>query len=210
MKKIFGALLIILSANSFAQHGAAAIKLGHFNPSAADGGFIIGYEGSHFVDSRLLFGWSIDWFHKNYVDKKLVSQFNEIGVGGNLSELRAKTNLHDFPLMINLTVKFPVGPLVDIFGTGGIGAEVLLINYRDFQDPDESEFKAAFDFNWRLGMGLLYIVGKRSEVFVELGYHSSAPSWEYDVTDSFGTQRTFEREYDMSALMARLGFRFYY
>jgi opacity protein-like surface antigen len=210
MKRILVLMLIAIASNIFPQHGAAAIKLGHFSPSASDGGFIIGYEGSHFVDERIMFGWSIDWFHKNYVDKKLVSQFNQAGIGGVSNELRAKTNLHDFPLMINLSVKFPVGPLFDVYGTGGIGAEILLINYRNYQNPDEDEFKAAFDFNWRLGAGLLYIVGRRSEVFVELGYHSSKPSWEYEVTDTFGTKRTFEREYDMSGVMARLGFRFYY
>lgn len=209
MNKIIGLIVLLFSINTFAQHGAAAIKLGHFSPSASDGGFIVGYEGSHFVDSRLLFGWSIDWFHKNYVDKKLVSQFNQAGVGGTSNELRAKTNLHDFPLMINLTARFPVAQLIDVYGTGAIGAEILLINYRNYQNPDEDEFKAAFDFNWRLGAGLIYIVGKRSEVFLELGFHSSKPSWEYEVNDTFGS-RTFEREYDMSGLLARVGFRFYY
>lgn len=210
MKHFILIIFLIISANGFAQRGAAAIKLGHFSPSASDGGFIVGYEGSHFVDSRLLFGWSIDWFHKNYVDKNLVSQFNEIGVGGTLNELRAKTNLHDLPLMVNFTAKFPIAPLFDVYATGGIGAEILLIHFRNFQNPDESELKAAFDFNWRAGLGLLYIVGRRSEVFVELGYHSSKPSWEYDVTSTSGITRTFEREYDMSGVMARLGFRFYY
>lgn len=210
MKIILLVISLFITSNIFAQNGAAAIKLGHFSPAASDGGFIIGYEGSLFVDSRLLFGWSFDWFHKNYVDKKLISQFNQIGVGGASSELRAKTNLHDFPLMINLTAKFPVSPFFDVFATGGIGAEILLINYRNYQNPDGDEFKAAFDFNWRLGVGVLYPVGRMSELFLELGYHSSKPSWEYEVNEFAQPTRTFEREYDMSGVMARLGFRFYY
>jgi hypothetical protein len=210
MKTYLLFLLFLLSTSSFAQSGMAAIKLGYFNPSAADGGFIIGYEGGKYIDENFTFGWSIDWFHKNYVDKKLVSEFNDIyGIaGGTVNELRAKTNLHDFPLMLNATAKFPVSYFTKFYITGGIGAEVLLIHYRNFQNPDDSEFQGAFDFNWRIGFGFLYEVGRRSDIFAEMTYHSSKPSWTYEVDD--GRKRTFEREFDMSGLMMRVGFRFYY
>ncbi|MCK7520804.1 MAG: hypothetical protein MZV64_25435 [Ignavibacteriales bacterium] len=82
--------------------------MGFFNPTATDGGFIIGYEGGKIIDERLIFGWSVDWFHSNYVDKKLVSEFNQvypIGIG-EVNELRAKTNLHEFPILLNLGVSF--------------------------------------------------------------------------------------------------------
>jgi hypothetical protein len=207
-------LVIIICSFSlpvFAQWNTAAIKFGVFNPSAADGGFIIGYEGGPFVDNGFSFGWSIDWFHRDYVDKKLVAEFNDYyGIGrGSINELRAKTNLHDFPLMLNATAKFPVSPFVKMFLTGGIGGEVLLIHYRNFQNPDESEFQAAFDFNWRAGIGLVYELGYRSEIFGELSYHRSMPSWTYEVEEQ-GYKRFFEREFDMSGMMARIGFRFYY
>lgn len=213
MQKILILFIMVFSNAAFAQWGTAAIKLGHYSPSAAEGGFIIGYEGGRFIDYGFNFGWSIDWFHKSYVDKKLVSEFNEVyGIsGGEINELRAKTNLHDFPLMAQVTGKFPVAPFTKIFMTFGIGAEVLLIHYRNFENTDESEFQGAFDFNWRLGAGGLYELGPRSEIFGELTYHSSQPSWEYEVENrAAGTKRTFEREFDMSGLMARIGFRFYY
>ncbi|OGU47274.1 MAG: hypothetical protein A2000_06030 [Ignavibacteria bacterium GWB2_36_8] len=212
MKKVFILFIILIQSTLFAQWGTSSIKMGHFSPSATEGGFIIGYEGGKYIDRGFNFGWSIDWFHKSYVDKKLVAEFNEFyGIaGGSINELRAKTNIHDFPLMITATAKFPVSPFVNAFLSGGIGAEVLIIHYRDFQNTDESELHGAFDFNWRLGFGIGYELGRRSEIFGEIAYHSSTPSWEYDVTDNNGFKRTFEREFDMSGIMARVGFRFYY
>jgi len=213
MKNVLLLMLVILTAEINAQRGTTAIKFGHFSPAASEGGFIIGYEGGRLLDRDLIFGWSIDWFHRNYVDKKVVNDFNQMygGVGGSINELRAKTNIHDFPFMISLTGNFPVAPFTKVFLTGGIGAEVLLISYRNFQNPDQDEFKGAFDFNWRLGIGALYMIGRNADIFIEMDYHNSEPSWEYEVDDpNSNFNRTYERVFDMSGLMARLGFRFYY
>jgi len=212
MKKIFLLFFFLIPAAAFSQWGTSAIKLGHFNPAASEGGFIIGYEGGKYIEYGFNFGWSIDWFHKSYVDRKLVAEFNELyGIaGGSINELRAKTNLHDLPVMLTATAKFPVSPLVNLLVNGGIGAEILIIHYRNFQNTDKSELQGAFDFNWRLGLGLSFDLGRRSELFGELTYHSSMPSWEYEVEGEDGIKRTFEREFDMSGMMARIGFRFYY
>jgi len=212
MKNIFLLFFFLIPAAAFSQWGTSAIKLGHFNPAASEGGFIIGYEGGKYIDYGFNFGWSIDWFHKSYVDRKLVAEFNELyGIaGGSINELRAKTNLHDLPVMLTATAKFPVSPLVNLLVNGGIGAEILIIHYRNFQNTDKSELQGAFDFNWRLGLGLSFDLGRRSELFGELTYHSSMPSWEYEVEGEDGIKRTFEREFDMSGMMARIGFRFYY
>lgn len=211
MKKFFLILLLFLPGFTYSQGSSAAIKLGYFDPSGIDGGFIIGYEGSRYIDAGLSFGWSIDWFHRNYIDKRVVNDFNDLygGVGGSINELRAKTNLHDFPFMINLTGKFPASPFIKIFLSGAIGAELLLVNYRNFQNPEDDEFKAAFGFNWRLGLGALYEIGPRSDVFIEFNYHYSQPSWEYEM-ESTGQTRVYERIFDMSGLMTRVGVRFYY
>ncbi|OGU77810.1 MAG: hypothetical protein A2V93_07910 [Ignavibacteria bacterium RBG_16_34_14] len=212
MKKIFLLVFFLFPATTFSQWGTSAIKFGHFNPAASEGGFIIGYEGGKYIDYGFNFGWSIDWFHKSYVDKKLVAEFNELyGIaGGSVNELRAKTNLHDLPVMLTATARFPVSHFVNLLINGGIGAEILIIHYRSFQNTDKSELQGAFDFNWRLSLGLSFDLGRRSELFGELTYHSSMPSWEYEVEGEDGIKRTFEREFDMSGMMARIGFRFYY
>lgn len=213
MKAFVVLFVIIFSAVSFGQRGTGAIKLGHYIPSATEGGFIIGYEGGKFIDRNLNIGLSLDWFHKSFVDKNLIRDFEEIyGIGGGaINELRAKTTLNDFPLMLNLTAKFPMAPFVKFFVTGGLGGEVLFISYRNFQNPDDNEFKAAFDFNWQIGTGILYELGYRSEIFGELSYHSSAPGWEYEIYDPYlGRDRIYERSFDMSGVMFRVGVRFYY
>lgn len=210
MKKLVLIFSLISVCNSFAQLNSASIKLGFFNPTATNGGFIIGYEGGKIIDERLIFGWSVDWFHSSYVDKKLVSDFNEAYGFGQINELRAKTNLNEFPILLNFRAEFPVAPFTHIYGTGGVGVEFLLINYRSFQNPDNDDIKAAFDFSWRIGAGILYRIGSRSEIFGQLDYHSSEPSWEYEVNDSNLGKRIFERSFDMSGIMARVGLRFFY
>jgi len=200
-----------MSASAFAQFGSSAVKLGFFSPSAAAGGFIIGYEGAREIDEYFLAGFSLDWYHKTYVDRKLVDDINSSFGSGSINELRAKTTIHDFPIMFSATGRFPVAPRTSLYVTGGIGAEMLIVNFRNFENPDNDEFKVAFDLNWRLGFGSSYELGRNSEIFGEITYHNSAPSWEFEVDNPNGLgKKTFERVFDMSGVMARVGLRFYY
>lgn len=212
MKYITILCFILSTTFTYSQWGTSSIKLGYFNPSAADGGFIVGFDAGQFVDKNFSWNFSFDWFHKNYVDKKLVAELNsQYGTSGTINELRAKTNIHDFPVMLNVIAKFPLNPRSQFYVTGGLGAEVLLINYRNFQNPEQDEFEAAFDFNWRIGLGASFALGASSEVFTELTYHHSNPSWQYEAEDqNTFPVRYFERSYDMSGVMGRIGFRFYY
>jgi len=111
MKTFILLLFFSISTATYAQWGMGAIKIGHFSPSATDGGFIIGFEGGRAIDRNLSIGVSLDWFHKDFVDKQLVHNLDDIyGLGGgSINVLRAQTNLHDLPLMLNLTASFPAG-----------------------------------------------------------------------------------------------------
>lgn len=212
MKKVLIVFLLFVTSTALAQ-GSAALKLGLFDPGATGSGFIIGYEGQNRIDERFSIGWSVDWFNKNYVDKNLVKEFDDFfGVpNSELNELRAKTNLHSIPVMFTVTGYFPVSYRVKAFATAGFGAEMLLIFYNDYSDPEKDEFHAAFDFNWRLGAGVLYEVSSRTDGFVEIGYHGSEPSWTFDVTDpTTHKKRTFERTFDMSGILMRVGMRFFF
>lgn len=212
MKKYFCLILLIAPALTFAQTHMGSIKLGIFDPSATDAGFMIGYEGGWAVDRNFSLGWSIDWFNKSYVDQNLVSQFNDFyGLNSSLNELRATTNLHAIPIMGNATISWPVAPRVFGYFTGSAGIEALLIYYHDYNNPDNSDFQSAFDIAWQIAGGVAYELGPRSDVILELGYHYSQPSWDYDVTDpSTGQTRTFQRSFNMSGFMMRTGFRFYF
>lgn len=210
MKKYFICFLFIPFMLN-AQSHFGTIKAGIFGPSATEVGFILGYEGGWRIDENVSFGWSVDWFHKNYIDKGYVTQLNEFygPINSSLNELRATTNLHSIPIMGNVNVGWPIADRTKIYFTGSVGIEALLIFYRNYDSPDNSTLKVAYDFNWRLGGGVMYELGRRSDVIMELAYHSSKPSYQYSVDDN-GRKRIFERSFDMSGLMLRMGIRFYY
>jgi hypothetical protein len=211
MKKLI-LLCVFIPVMLFGQERIGAVKAGLYSPSATESGFIIGYEGSWEVDENFMFGFSADWFNKKYVDKKLVYDFdNFFGIESELNELRAKTNLHSIPLMFTVNAGKYVAPRTRAYFTASAGLDVLLIFYRNYENPEEDEFQGALDFAWRLGGGVSYELGSRSDVFAELTYHASKPSWEYEVKDpKTGRTKIFERSFDMNGIMLRFGFRFYF
>lgn len=210
MKKIFVLLFLVLPFSINAQGKYASIKLGLFSPGATSTGFIIGYEGGKNIDEIFSYGYSVDWFHKTYVDETLVNEFNNFyGPTTTLNELRAKTNLHAIPVMVSITGGWYVADRTRAFITGGAGIEMLLVYYQNYDNPNNDEFKAAFDFAWRLGGGVSYELGERSDGFLEIDYHYSQPSWQFTAQNG-GQIRTFERKFDMSGIMMRVGVRFYF
>ncbi|MCX6174594.1 MAG: hypothetical protein NTZ27_07590 [Ignavibacteriales bacterium] len=212
MRKIIYLFIVLIPVILSAQTKFGTIKAGLFSPSATESGFILGYEGGWIIDDNFFVGWSADWFNKNYVDQKFVNQINDVyGPNSTLNELRAKTNLHSIPLMGSVTGNWLIAERTRAFVTGAAGLEVLLVFYRDYTNPNDNKFQGAFDFCWRLGFGVMYELGKRSDAIAEISYHSSTPSWQYNVLDAnTGTRHTFERSYDMSGLLMRVGFRFYF
>lgn len=211
MKKLI-IIIALLTINIFSQWNTGAVKLGYFNPTATEGGFIIGFEGGKHFDKYMSWNWSLDWFHRNYVDKRLISELNQFypGANGEINELRASTNIHDFPFMLGMSARFPISNRAQFYATGSIGGEMLIVNYRNFQNPTNDEFEVAFDFNWRVGIGAAFAISARSEFFGEITYHESHPSWTYDDTEFYYPNGILERSYDMSGFMTRVGIRFFY
>lgn len=212
MKRLIILFILVNNLSAFGQWNTGAVKLGYFNPSATEGGFIIGFEGGKHIDKFFSWNWSLDWFNRNYIDKKLVSELNYYypGAIGEVNELRASTNIHDFPLMFGFTARFPTSNRSHFYASGFMGVELLIINYRNFQEPMDDEFEAAFDFNWRISLGAAFALSPRSELFGEITYHRSHPSWTY-IDENFNYPATvLERSYNMSGFMSRVGIRFFY
>ena len=211
MKKLAIFLMVLLPVSISAQAKYGSFKLGFFSPGATSTGFIIGYEGGKNIDEIFSYGYSADWFHKSYIDESLVNDFNNFnGLTTSVNELKAKTNLHAIPLMVSITGGWYVSDKTRAFITGGAGLEVLLVYYKNYDNPDNDEFKSAFDFAWRIGGGVAYEVGRRSDVFVELDYHYSQPSWQFTAQNALNQTKTFERKFDMSGMMMRVGVRFFF
>jgi hypothetical protein len=119
------------------------------------------------------------------------------------------------PIVFSLTGRYSVNRNFDVYVSGGFGVDVLLIFYRSYQNPDEDNLKIAGDFAYVLSVGGIAPIGSRSEILAELTYHSSMPSWQYEVETvspitNVKTKKVFERAFDMSGIMARIGFKFYY
>jgi len=210
MKKIT-LFLSLIPALLFGQYNSAAINFGYFNPSATNGGFIIGYKGEKFVDRNLSIGWSISWFHKEYVDKILLGEVEQYYgvIDGSVTENKATTNMHSVPLMFSLTSYFPVLPIVSAYITGSAGLEGLMIIYNNFQNENENTVKTAWDFSWEIGTGLSYKLGNRSDFFAEVAYHNSNPSWNYKLEDQqTGEVKSLEQSFDMSGVAFKFGFKF--
>ena len=216
MKKMILVFLLATLTVSFAQSNAAAIKLGFFSPSAVDGtGFIIGYEGGKHIDEALDVCWSVDWFSKEWEDKDAEgnAENNIPGLNGDTYKAISNTSINDIPVMFSITAKFPINNKTKWFLTGGLGAEILLASYHSYdetiggveEDKVTDEYEVAVDWNWRAGAGVLYNLGQRSELFGEVTFHYSLPSFSYDVNDI-----PYEREYDMKGILGRVGVRYYF
>lgn len=213
MKKLLFILFCSLPILTLAQRHSAAISFGHFNPSATEGGFQLGYKGEKFVDRNLSLGWGVSWFHKNFVDEVLLDQVvNYYGVvDAQISEQLSTTNLHSIPLMASATAYIPLFPVVSLYITGSAGAEALLIFYKNLENEDQNEFKSAWDFSWQLGTGLAYKIGNRSDIYGEISYHNSNPNWNYTITDpESGDTRHLEQSFDMSGVALKFGFKFFW
>ena len=214
MKKNLLFILFVFAVSISAQGNANIIKIGMFDPQATNMGFIIGYERLYPIDEHLETGWSVDWFHKNYIDQKYVTEINreyQGNIDSELNELRATTNLHEIPVLFNVDYTRPVGENISAYLEGSLGAELMFIFYRNFINPDDDELKATIDFSWRITAGASIAIGSRSSLIGEVSYHSSKPSWTYKVKDPVtDTEKTFERSFDMSGILIRLGVKFYY
>lgn len=53
MKRLIILFILVNNLSAFGQWNTGAVKLGYFNPSATEGGFIIGFEGGKHIDKFL-------------------------------------------------------------------------------------------------------------------------------------------------------------
>jgi hypothetical protein len=211
MKKYLFIAVAVMMFSLTGQQKIGAIKAGMMFPQACEGGFDLGIEYGLHIDTNLDVSLSLDWFKKEFEDKDAKGEYEEIpGLTADQLVKLSETTIYDFPLMVAVTAKFPFTDKVKWFATGALGAEMLYASYNTF-DGDEMDEKSelAFDFNWRLGGGAIYNLGQRSEVFGEIAYHYSKPSYEYE-DEIGGTEYTLEREYDMSGILSRVGVRFFF
>lgn len=208
MKKIVVLFLILLSsAACLHAENMAAVKLGFQTPQATETGFLIGFETGRRIDEKLDVGFSLDWFQKEFEDKDYRNDLEGSieGLDEDVYKKASETTIYSFPIMGNVTFKFPLENKITINAHGGLGAEMLIADYNKYDEDNseiEEETEVAFGFNWRIALGASYELGSNSDIMAELGYHSSTPS--------FDDEDNFTHEYDMSGIIGRVGIRFYF
>ena len=206
MKKIMMLLGLLLVFSIYSQGKIGAIKAGMFFPGACDGGFDLGLEYGLHVDTNLDVSAEMGWFKKDYTDKGYIGDtaLGDSVIVGTKYEKLGETTIYDFPVMVMVTAKFPLNFRYKWFVNGGLGAEMLYASVEtyDANDGTNEESTLAFDFNWRLGGGMIYNLGERSELLAEVSYHNSLPSIEDD--------NGIVTEYDMSGIRGRVGVRFFF
>ncbi|MCK5759894.1 MAG: outer membrane beta-barrel protein [Candidatus Delongbacteria bacterium] len=208
MKKITIITILIAIMSMYSQGKIGAIKAGMFFPGACEGGFDLGVEYGLHIDTNLDVAVEMGWFKKDFEDEDIKDEYESIpGLTADDLRVLSETTIYDFPVMVMVTAKFPINFNYKWFATGGLGAEMLYASYNTMDD--DGKYELAFDFNWRLGGGIIYNLGERSEVLAEVGYHYSKPSYEYE-DDYAGNTYTFKREYDMSGILGRVGVRFFF
>ena len=205
MKKMIAIMIVTAAFGLSAQKNMGAIKAGMFFPQACDGGFDLGFEYGYHIDTNLDVGLSLDWFKKEFTDKDYIGDVENIegDLSGTQYKNIGKVTIYDFPVMVSVTAKFPINNKLKWFALGGLGAEMLYASLEAYEDASGTyeESVLAFDFNWRLGGGIMYNLGARSEIFGELAYHYSKPSFDDD--------NDITTEYDMSGILSRVGVRFF-
>jgi len=158
MKKYMLLAITIFAFSIYAQQKIGAIKAGMFFPQACDGGFGIGLEYGLHIDKNLDVALGLDWFKKEFTDKEYVGDVEDLDgyIDGTQYSNLGDVTIYDFPLMLSVTAKFPIGQTAKWFATGGLGAEMLYASLTAYDEDEQDtveESVLAFDFNWRLGGG---------------------------------------------------------
>ncbi len=193
----------ILSADGFAQSSVYNIKVGMLNPKATDTGFTISFGSSREFDDRVDLGISLDFLSKRRDDEETISWKDEdSGTTIDTVVTNFESSITMLPLMVNLTVRFPMESPFLPYGTAGLGYNLLINKYNNYESGDE-ETNLYRGFCYRLGVGTLYPIGSNSSLIVELFYFISNPSHSEDT--SFGLP--VRTELNMSGIGLHIGVR---
>ena len=205
MKRTTMLIVLLVAMSMYAQSKIGAIKAGMFFPDACEKGFDLGIEYGLHIDSNLDVSVEMGWFKKEFTDENYIGKTPEEdnNLDGTIYEKLGETTIYDFPIMLMITAKFPINFKYKWFATGGFGAEMLYSSVETYEATGTKEETIfAYDFNWRLGGGMIYNLGERSEILAEVAYHNASPSIEDD--------KGITTEYDMSGLLGRIGVRFFF
>ena len=167
-KKLISVFLLFACTSIFAQEKFFGPRVGLISPKDAENGLKFGFNYGKFVDNKIDFFTSFDFYLKKDENKKLISQ--------NLSEIESKNTMIYIPFLLNLKMKFPIDNVkLDPYLLGGLGGSVLFVDiYEKAREIDE--FTTYYGFNMQIGAGGEFQFGDRSKLYFETYYLSGKMS----------------------------------
>jgi hypothetical protein len=203
---IVGSVMLVMfllgTTAAFADKGQSlTFRVNYVNPENAKPGVAIGGSfGSSFNDIVTL-GLGTDVYYRNYTRDTLVAEtvVNGVTVSTVQRELQYSTLI--FPLMAELNLKIPIAFKLSFFGDGSIGFEFMRTHVQNYQDS-VSEKKWYAGLAWVLGAGIMYEIGRDTDIYLEGFYKNSKVRRDLDGASEY--LPIFE-EVNLSGIGFRLG-----
>lgn len=206
---LFIIILIMISFSPEYVHAqnlnATTIKIGYFNPKDASSGLLFGLNHSYVIDEAIDVGFGADLFYKSYQRDTEVAKTQQTG---DVTETTKQKDLEFssliVPLMATANIKIPFSPYSPAFFmvNGGIGWEMMFNNEQNYA-TGEKQSRFYHGFGYMVNLGVMYQIGSRSALCVELGYNGSKVSRNHKVEEGLPVWD----EVNISGLIFRAGIR---
>lgn len=159
---------------SVAQWGKElGVRVAFLSPKDAKSGFSIGASLGAEVDEAVSIGLAADFFRRHYVKtSEVATKDYESGVSETTVQKEVEYNTTIVPLLAELLVKMRASRVHAYLLRGGLGYELLWNKEQNFEQ-NVSERRFYSGFTWQIGGGILYRLGRRSDITAELFYSSA-------------------------------------
>ncbi len=196
MKKITLLLMLIcVSTSAFAMDKTFSFGVGFLSPKDAESSVFWTLNRGFKFDEKISLDISIGFFHKTITDKSLLeTKTNETNTS-TVSKVESKNTFSYVPIMGNALITFPINDSCAFvpYAKGGIGYGSL---FTSIKKENIDEYKTYVGFNWQLGGGVSYKLGKKSKLFAEIFYNSVTLSSDEETLENY----TIVEEVDMSGM----------
>ncbi len=175
-------------------------KVGYFAPSELKSGVVWGADYGYVIDENVTFLLSGDLYYRSIRNISKTGEIESYGVNQEkFVELSEWTGLH-VPVTAKFKINFPLKSYkFKPYAIGGMGFGLTNVSFEG-QNVDTSnnqeESLTYTGFVWQVGGGVMYRIGSRSNLLLEVIYNRA--EFEKDNEDYFTTL-------DSSGLMLRAG-----
>jgi opacity protein-like surface antigen len=178
MKKYTILLLILFSMQAFAQQRSWTLKAGAYFPLDLKTGTMFGADYGYAVDETVTLLFGGDFYYRGIRNDADLGDAEKLGVKISTGEHLSKWTGWHLPLTFKIRLTFPTqNERLTPFGIAGLGYGITYVSYDIYNDarkfPSESSLTYS-GFVWQVGGGVLYQIGRNSELMGELIYNGAS------------------------------------